>query len=264
MLFRSILPSRVLVPITLVAATLLCGGQARAGDARTYSGTVGTASYSATDSDGDGLPESFTITQPPEQMTVTVAPGGQITVLGVTICVGTTGNDTILEGYLTGPVLAFGGPGDDTLQGGMGPDILDGGDGDDTLHGGAGDDHLKGGPGDDVADGGPGDDIVGGGGDDDDLDGGDGDDMLLGGTGDDDLCGGAGIDYTDGGPGDDHFDGTEPGTDIVYGGSGADVVEGTDGEAGDDIDLGSDLAPDSADADPGDTVENAGPEDTVN
>jgi Ca2+-binding RTX toxin-like protein len=71
---------------------------------------------------------------------------------------GTTGNDTSLNG-LNGEDLIIGGSGNDSINGGDGSDTLVGGDGADTLVGGAGSDRLSGGAGADSMAGGADDDI---------------------------------------------------------------------------------------------------------
>jgi Ca2+-binding RTX toxin-like protein len=101
---------------------------------------------------------------------------------------------------LDGPVVEFGGAGDEVLYGTSGADELHGGGGKDLISGNLGNDRLFGDGGDDVLNGHKGDDV---------LYGGDGNDILWGGDGDDWLQGGAGV-------------------DVIYGEGGSDTVDFSD------------------------------------
>ena len=156
----------------------------------------------------------------------------------------------------SGPVTAYGGAGNDSLQGGSGNDRLFGGDGDDSIDGGAGDDWIEGG--DD-------NDTLYGGDDNDTLIGGDGNDTLIGGNGGDTISGGPGGDLIAGdlavldqnaagttGPtsavfrtlaspfgGNDTIEGGDD-NDIIFGGAGSDSISGGAGQdilAGDDASI---------------------------
>ena len=111
--------------------------------------------------------------------------------------------------------------GNDSIRGAGGADSLLGGSGNDTLLGGAGNDTLDGGVGNDRLFGGAGNDVLEGGTGNDSLDGGDGADALLGGDGADTLIGGTGNDTLDGGLGDDSI--AVGGRDFAIGGSGDDI-----------------------------------------
>ena len=149
---------------------------------------------------------------------------------------GFDGDNDIIDGG-AGDDLVYGGAGNDSIEGGAGNDLLVGGDGDDTLAGGAGADSFQGGAGLDIADfsssgagvsvnletnsfsGGDaaGDSAVG-------VDG------IIGSAFDDTLTGydGQGVDYTNilyGGSGDDAIDG-RAGDDTLYGGDGNDTITG--------------------------------------
>ncbi len=78
--------------------------------------------------------------------------GGSVTVTGVDLVTfyGGRGDDTLDATAADGPVVAFGGMGDDALTGGAFADRLIGGSGDDVLQGGGGADRLRGGSGDDA------------------------------------------------------------------------------------------------------------------
>ncbi len=103
------------------------------------------------------------------------------------------GNDTLSESLGLGvPVVATGGPGDDTFTGSSNADTFDGGPGNDSLIGGGGNDSLTGGDGNDTLEGRAGSDH---------LDGGAGDDTLRPDGHED-----ASTDYVDGGPGTDRID----------------------------------------------------------
>jgi uncharacterized delta-60 repeat protein len=198
------------------------------------------------------------------------------------VLVGGAGNDVLSGG--TGADRLDGGPGRDQLDGdgGVGysgtgafpaavpdptpgaqrsADVLIGGDGDDTLSGGYGYDRLDAGAGTDYLDGGDGNDVLSGGPGDDGLSAGRGDDWVDGGTGADSMSGEAGTDTLYYGDRTaavfvdqlvDHYQGGEPGErdgatgfEIVVGGSGDDVLRGSEvvgetllGNGGDDILVG--------------------------
>jgi Ca2+-binding RTX toxin-like protein len=103
------------------------------------------------------------------------------------------GDDSLLDtAYLTVPVTAYGGAGNDVMHGSDVADVFDGGPGNDTIDGFGGNDTLLGGDGDDVVEGGAGSDH---------LEGGTGDDTLRP-DGHEDPS----PDYVDGGPGIDRID----------------------------------------------------------
>lgn len=77
------------------------------------------------------------------------AAASQLPAAGVTVIVGTGGDDVLI-----------GTPGPDLIMGLGGDDYIDGGGGLDIILGGAGDDTIIGGPGNDVIDGGTGDDTT--------------------------------------------------------------------------------------------------------
>jgi serralysin len=116
---------------------------------------------------------------------------------------GLGGNDTMTLGVAGG--WAYGGDGNDMLSGsGVGKDILLGEAGDDTIYAQAGDDVVYAGIGNDV--------VVGG----------DGNDIMWGEAGNDILTGGNGNDFLIGQDGNDYLT-FDYGTDIGYGGVGADT-----------------------------------------
>ena len=127
------------------------------------------------------------------------------------VAFGGPGPDTLIGGsgddFLTGRTgsdMLLGNAGNDTLTGDGGPiDTLDGGPGNDQLSGGRGRDSLMGNDGRDTLNGGPGDDSLDGGSEADSLDGFSGNDSILGGDGNDTLTGGGDQDWLDGGAGDD-------------------------------------------------------------
>lgn len=186
---------------------------------------------------------------------------------GNDIIVGSGGDDTLNgEG---GDDLIFGGRGSDTIDGGGGDDILNGGEDDDTIAGGGGNDLVRGDRGADELGGGGGFDVVDyatdagpgpvtvsladnaatdGWGDNDDLlddsfaairgkgtnDTLTGDPIrpttILGGGGDDTITGGDRSDVLFGDSGNDTIDGaTGPTGDIIFGGSGNDIIYGREG-----------------------------------
>jgi hypothetical protein len=134
-------------------------------------------------------------------------------------------------GPVTVPSQINGGIGNDIVHGGMSRDFISdlfgndqifGHDGSDWINGGWGNDFIRGGNGNDVIFGGNGDDVIGGDAGNDRLYGGagndflgslgagpaptePGDDLLVGGSGEDRLVGGEGKDRLYGGPGRDHF-----------------------------------------------------------
>ncbi|MEL7467513.1 MAG: Hint domain-containing protein [Pseudomonadota bacterium] len=172
---------------------------------------------------------------------------------------GGEGNDSALGGG--GDDTIYGEAGEDTLDGGKGADTLFGGDGNDSVLGDAGDDTLYGNAGNDTLDGGEGTDTLFGGDGQDTFIGSDGADSISGGTGQDtvdysasgsgvtvDLSAGtatggdaAGDQLTgvDGVIGSDHadtiigFDGESTGpdgfTNVFYGGTGNDSLDGRGG-----------------------------------
>ncbi|WP_457423984.1 right-handed parallel beta-helix repeat-containing protein [Roseateles sp. P5_E7] len=141
------------------------------------------------------------------------------------------GNDRVFG--LGGADMIFGRDGDDIIEGGAHGDNIDGGGGDDDLRGGFGNDLIHGGTGFDDIDGGRDNDILFGDEDDDRIDAGTGGiNIIFGGAGDDVLNGSdEGRDGIDGGEGRDYVFG-HGGNDVLLGGAGDDIV---DGGAGDDI-----------------------------
>jgi Ca2+-binding RTX toxin-like protein len=117
-------------------------------------------------------------------VTVTVSDGVNTASVTITVLVGTSGNNTALNGT-AGADLILGLAGNDTLNGLAGNDLLCGGSSNDTINGGDNDDTLDGDIGNDI------------------LDGGAGNDGLFGRNGNDSLTGGIGADAFDGGPGND-------------------------------------------------------------
>jgi len=226
------------------------------------SSTGAPVNYTATDANGDGLPESISINggaatplAPGQQIDIAVAGGGSVRVV-----VGTTGNDSganrIDEANSPFPLLAFGGNGDDEIRGtNVWPDHLWGGAGDDDMNGRGGDDTLNGEAGDDelgsecpgfTDD--PGNDRMNGGNDNDEIGGGGGNDILNGDSGNDKVNGGDGNDACNGGEGNDTLHGndgndnltdtaTGPGggadTDKAYGDAGDDTINTADGDGND-------------------------------
>ena len=156
----------------------------------------------------------------------TIIGGGSAAGAGDTIF-GGPGDDSITGG---GDDLLSGGDGADTIVSGTGDESIDGGDGDDSLYGTSGGDTLFGGPGDDTITGNGDDTLIGGVGDDQITGGNTGEESIDGGSGDDTIIGGgSGIDAGDtifGGPGDDSI--VSGGDDTLVGGSGNDIIEGSD------------------------------------
>ena len=123
---------------------------------------------------------------------------------------GTPGGDVLGPGTTGNTNDSFSGVGgNDTLYGGSNNDSLYGGDDNDLLYGGAQNDRLYGGNGDDV------------------LFGEADRDSLVGDFGNDTLYGGGDTDTISGGDGDDYIfeDGTDNGSDSIFGGLGTDTVD---------------------------------------
>ena len=144
---------------------------------------------------------------------------------------GTPGPDEIYTEGGNDTVNALGG--NDTVGLGAGDDTADAGEGDDTVYGGAGSDDVSGGPGDDRIFLGDGNDIAIGFGDpttdhagDDLIRGGDGMDIIIDGVGSDEIYGELGADLLS----TIDIDGSPDAPDMVYGGFGADVIAGDDGD----------------------------------
>ena len=145
--------------------------------------------------------------------------------LAVAVFQGSSGEDTIAPGFVSGGVLSSGGTAPSDLA-----DSIGGFGGNDSLAGGGGDDVIAGGGGADTIDGGAGaDEIAGDGGDDSIVDpggantiaGGQGDDVILGGVDADSLLGGNDSDTIDGGDFSDTIEGGAGG-DSLLGGLGVD------------------------------------------
>jgi Ca2+-binding RTX toxin-like protein len=162
---------------------------------------------------------------------------------------GTNGGDKIWGGVDSDTF--WGNDGNDRIEGSDGGDVALGGDGRDIITDSAGDDILKGGPGNDAIDSGPGIDVIMSGSGKDFVNGGlndnhtfaaEGDDFVIAGDGPDQVFGCSGDDWEEGGNSNDLLQGdcgapffddiTEPGHDILIGGSGEDDY---DAEGGDDI-----------------------------
>ena len=156
--------------------------------------------------------------------------GGTDTIIaqfGLTLAVGFENLTLLGYGNFTGSGNAgnnviIGNHGSNTLNGLEGADRLQGGKGNDTLNGGTGNDSLDGGVGNDRLFAGTGNDNLLGGDGDDRLVGDIGADTLDGGLGKDTLEGGNGADLLSGGDGDDVLNGGAFGTDMMFGGAGAD------------------------------------------
>jgi len=117
---------------------------------------------------GSGSNRTVTITAVPvgtvrtATLTITVNDGLSTSSVTITVVVGTTGNNTSLNGT-SGADLILGLDGNDTLNGLAGNDLLCGGAKNDTLNGGANDDTLRGQAGNDVLNGSTGADLFSGG-----------------------------------------------------------------------------------------------------
>lgn len=140
----------------------------------------------------------------------------------------------------------------DEIRSGGGDDVIDGRAGDDTIVAGTGDDQGTGGDGDDLIYGGAGNDtFIGGSGDDQIFlgDGNDqslpdaasglmsdaGNDLVRGGDGDDEMVDLRGANTLYGDTGDDRLTAYDPdpldeGSDLLFGGFGADLLAGDDGD----------------------------------
>jgi uncharacterized protein len=131
-------------------------------------------------------------------VTITVSDGVNTASTTITVIVGTSGNNTSLNGT-SGADLILGLAGNDILSGLAGNDLLCGGSSNDTINGGDNDDTLDGEIGNDI------------------LNGGAGNDGLFGSNGNDSLTGGTGTDNFDGGPGNDiatDYDASQDGTKV--------------------------------------------------
>ena len=117
---------------------------------------------------GSGSNRTVTITAVPARtvrtatLTITVNDGLSTSSVTITVVVGTTGNNTSLNGT-SGADLILGLDGNDTLNGLAGNDLLCGGAKNDTLNGGANNDTLRGEAGNDVLNGSTGADFFSGG-----------------------------------------------------------------------------------------------------
>lgn len=116
------------------------------------------------------------------------------------------------------------------------PTRIDGGIGDDRMYGGTSRDLVSDRFGNDRVEGGDGDDWINGGWGNDFLSGGRGNDYVSGSYGNDYVHGDDGDDRLNGGPGNDHVGfnavgplNSEPGNDILFGGSGEDWMVGGSG-----------------------------------
>jgi len=211
----------------------------------THNSPTTVVTYTTTDANGNGLPESITFQTDSGPQTyqlstgkfaasgANAAPEFQLTVNGVSVSVvvatGTSGRDIADLNSVTHPIIFFGGPGQDSFTGGAHGDSAHGGSGSDTLDGGGGSDELGGDSGNDTLNGGDSDDII---------DGGSGDDTMHGGNGDDDLDGETGDDTMYGQDGDDVItdNGGSPDTDVVDGGGqSGDVADVLDGDTNDTV-----------------------------
>jgi Ca2+-binding RTX toxin-like protein len=243
-----------IVTVVSLVSVLTLGSKSYAGDSVAGTPyTIGTAMYVCQDANADGIPESISVNG--GAMTP-VTPNSQVTIGGVTFCIGTTGSDVIDESGPGGisPAVFFGGPGADQLTGGNAGDNFHGGGGGDTITGNGGDDNAWGGTGNDTANGGAGDDNLRGEEGSDALNGDDDTDILDGGLNGDTLHGGDGTDFADGGQGNDEIYG-DAGDDVladngygndvdhIYGGDGADDINSGDGDSGgsgaDNVDCGA-------------------------
>jgi len=190
--------TRALMPVGLVAASLLIAGPAAASTLSTCAGQVPT-------------------------IVGTFGDDALVGTNGDDIIDGLGGNDTI-DGR-GGDDIICGNNGADVIFGGTGDDRLFGGSAADTLHGESGSDELRGNTGRDVLFGGPQADVLYGGVHADKLFGGGGNDLLLGGHDRDQIRGGFGNDTLYGGTGNDDLRG-DVGDDIIVGDEGTDQARG--------------------------------------
>jgi Ca2+-binding RTX toxin-like protein len=138
------------------------------------------------------------------------------------------GDDTIFGG--TGNDRLFGQDGNDTAYGGDGTDTFTGGAGNDTFFGDAGADSVSGGADNDYLDGGTSGDTLEGNAGNDTLHGRSGVDVLVGGAGDDFLNGGTLGDTMEGGAGNDTYDYDHPGDVLIeLAGGGIDTINASTG-----------------------------------
>ncbi|MCG8431692.1 MAG: putative Ig domain-containing protein, partial [Candidatus Omnitrophica bacterium] len=197
-----------------------------------------TLRYSATNSDGSGLPAWLTI-DPVTGILGGTPVSGDIGIHSVFVTATdragstiedmfrilvtnrdygeTEGNDRLVGD--AGDDTIFGAGGDDRIIGRSGEDILVGGTGDDTVRGDNGNDELYGGNGTDSLSGGGGNDLLYGDDGNDTLSGQGGRDTLYGGNGDDTMRGGGGNDLLYGDDGNDTLFG-QGGNDTIHGGTG--------------------------------------------
>ena len=202
----------------------------------------------------NGTPDSDWIDMP--GLTINGAAGND-SIYGNASLDGGAGDDVI--GYDgTGPMLAAGDVGNDSITGGPLDDTIYGGDGNNTLVGAAGDDVLTGGTGTNVINGGDGNDSIVGGagnntihgdGDNDTIFGESGNNTLYGDDGDDFVFAAGGTNTMYGGDGNDTISGgfapppygVEATAPLISGGAGDDVISGglggstVDGDDGDDL-----------------------------
>lgn len=145
-------------------------------------------------------------------------PDGDMVDAGDAILPGDVNNDDLIYGYGGDDVISAG-AGDDEIYGGTDNDDIYSGSGDDLVYAGSGDDVIAASIGSDEIYGGAGDDTMSAGGfagAGDTLDGGTGNDTITGGQGDDTMFGGSG---------DDTFNvSSQGGTDTIEGGE--DVGDG--------------------------------------
>jgi predicted extracellular nuclease len=157
---------------------------------------------------GSGSNRMVTITAVPAgtvrtaAVTITADDGFSTSSTTITVVVGTSGNNTALNGT-SGADLILGLSGNDTLNGLAGIDLLCTGTGNDTANGGDDDDTLDGDSGNDTLNGGNGNDSLSGGSGNDKLNGEAGNDSMAGGSGNDKLTGGTEADSFSGGTGND-------------------------------------------------------------
>ena len=135
--------------------------------------------------------------------------------VGFEVVSGGAGNDRLIGSTVADRQLLRGNNGDDTLFGGAAADTMFGGNGNDSISGGAGADKLFGGAGDDT------------------LLGGAGDDILFFDASDTQISGGAGLDraIVQGNAGVS-VDVAASSLEIVFGGGGQDILDGTNATQG--------------------------------